>query len=364
MKSFLKKGVNLLLPNYLNDRYKRKLNKQYVKERSHFIGRKKIVYVLTTPPSHTNIGDQAQVLAIKKWFEKYFPEVPVLEVEKQDCLDKIDLLKKIIHDDDLIFIHSGGNLGDRHMWSERGRRSIVKHFPENKIIQLPQTIYFSDTRDIDSELANSKEIYNNHKDLTILARDPKSEVLGLQYFPDKMKFAIPDFVLSIDNIYPINVDVKKGSVLFCLRNDNESVFENKHREELYSLVSPFKYEIYDTTLDRFIYEHTRKTEIINLLEYFASFEAIITDRYHGLIFSTIVKKPTIVLPTDDHKLSSAIEWFSDIPYIKMLKMNSTHLLKKELQAIIDLESDYVEDWNKKYFKHLKTKLGLDEYFKD
>lgn len=39
------------------------------------------------------------------------------------------------------------------------------------------------------------------------------------------------------------------------------------------------------------------------------YRLVITDRYHGAIFSQIVSTPTIVLSSADHKLSSGVKWF-------------------------------------------------------
>ena len=45
------------------------------------------------------------------------------------------------------------------------------------------------------------------------------------------------------------------------------------------------------------------------LVYYSKFQLIITDRYHGTIFSLIAGTPVIVLKTTDHKLSSGVKWF-------------------------------------------------------
>lgn len=49
----------------------------------------------------------------------------------------------MLNDDDLIFLQGGGNLGDKWLNEERLRRTIIESFPNNKIVILPQTIYFS-----------------------------------------------------------------------------------------------------------------------------------------------------------------------------------------------------------------------------
>jgi exopolysaccharide biosynthesis predicted pyruvyltransferase EpsI len=144
---------------------------------------KKIIYTITPSPSLRNVGDHAQVIAIKKWFMENFNEYLVLEFDKNEIYKYLNLIKKIVNEDDLIFLHSGGNFGDRSLWSEGARRSIINNFPKNKIISLPQTIFFSNTQKGRKELEKTKHICNNHKDLTIIARDSYSFKLAKNYFP-------------------------------------------------------------------------------------------------------------------------------------------------------------------------------------
>ena len=46
-----------------------------------------------------------------------------------------------------------------------------------------------------------------------------------------------------------------------------------------------------------------------ILQQFAKYQVVITDRYHGTIFSQIVNTPVIVISSTDHKLSSGVKWF-------------------------------------------------------
>jgi hypothetical protein len=43
---------------------------------------KNIFYTITPPESLDNIGDHAQVIGIKKWFDQYFSEYRVVELDK------------------------------------------------------------------------------------------------------------------------------------------------------------------------------------------------------------------------------------------------------------------------------------------
>src|SRR5947199_10736707 len=45
--------------------------------------------------------------------------------------------------EDCLLIHGGGNFGDLYTKHQNFKNTIVKKFPNNKIIILPSTIYFS-----------------------------------------------------------------------------------------------------------------------------------------------------------------------------------------------------------------------------
>lgn len=58
-----------------------------------------------------------------------------------------------------------------------------------------------------------------------------------------------------------------------------------------------------------IWDRKREELIRSMLRTFSRFQVVITDRYHGTIFSQIVNTPVVVLSTADHKLSSGVKWF-------------------------------------------------------
>jgi len=317
-----------------------------------FHRKKKIIYVITPPPKLRNIGDHAQVLGIKKWFNDHFPEYLILEFDKDQTTRYINTIKLITSKDDLIFLHSGGNLGDRGLWSERARRSVIQKFPENTIISLPQTIYFSDTDKGKDELNISKKIYNSHKDLTIIARDEHSFKFAQEYFPSCKTFCCPDFVLYLNKFQR----QKREKVLVCLRNDTESILDRNDRGNIITYIENLgeKYELYDTTIEHDILPEAREKEFDKAIKLFSSRKIVITDRFHGIIFSVISKTPCIALNTIDHKITDSVKWFKDLNYIFFTDnyMDIPHIFD-EITKIDDFNSI---DWRERYFNNLKYKL--------
>ena len=119
-------------------------------------------------PHHGNIGDNAIAVAEEEILYKYFGQEYKIYYMQEKFLDVCaNRVKKFINDEDIVLLHGGGNIGDTYERPEKGRREVIKIFPNNKIIIFPQTAYFSDTEEGRKELEISKQIYNNHKNLNL-----------------------------------------------------------------------------------------------------------------------------------------------------------------------------------------------------
>ena len=318
---------------------------------------KTIIYALTPPPQLANIGDQAQVVAIELWLKKHFPDYAVFEVDKNEAIYGQHLLNRFIKPDDLVFLHSGGNMGDRGIWSETGRRLMIKNFSENRIVSLPQTIYFSDTDEGRKQQAISQEIYACHSNLTIIGRDRESAQLAEKLFPTAQVLVVPDFVLSLklEDLGLRSVAAIEGKILACLRVDDESVLTPDERESIAKSLGE-KTTLTDTTLSKPINADNRMAIIREYVETVLEHEAVVTDRFHGLIFSVIAKRPTVVLRTVDHKLTSAIEWFNTTSFVTFSP--SPDLIEEKLKQVRADEVMECPDFCAEYFDKLPEKLGL------
>lgn len=316
---------------------------------------KKIIYAITPPPHLDNIGDHAQVIGIKKWFDEYFSEYEVLEVDKNQTNDYISALRHLIDDGDVIFLHSGGNMNDRSLWSEGARRKVIRNFRQTPIIQLPQTVYFSDTERGRQELKNSKQVYNSHQNLTIVARDPVSHDYVQDYF-DVQNDVCPDFALMVDAEDYIQDGGQRSGVMLCLRRDEESDVTAEEKKWLLDAIQESGYDStqFDTTLDEPIPKDQRETFLADTLRRFAEHDLVITDRFHGMIFSVITKTPCIAIDTVDHKISSSSEWF-DMYGKKVRYVDEINAVPDLIEETADGElSEF--DWETEYFSKLAESI--------
>jgi pyruvyl transferase EpsI len=313
------------------------------------------IYALTPTATLRNIGDHAQVVAIERWLMRHYPGHPIVELDKGMVLSCIDVLKARVTPKDLIFLHSGGNLGDRGRWSEAARRTMVSAFPDNRIVSLPQTIFFSDTPLGRHERDISSTIYGRHRRLTVIGRDEVSGELAAQLFPHAQIATVPDFVLSLKaedfglqtNVVPTN------RIMACLRQDNESVIAETTRHALARSLG--EATLFDTTLDRDIGPMDRAQVLRETLNLFLQHKAVVTDRFHGLIFSVICRKPTVLLRTIDHKLTSAVAWFKDIPNVQFC--DSVADVGPQLQRVLSTPVEQYPDFNGLYFDRLPALIA-------
>jgi pyruvyl transferase EpsO len=125
----------------------------------------------------------------------------------------------------IILLQGGGNFGDIWREHQEFRIRILKDFPDNKIILLPQSIHY-DSKDI---LLEDAEEFNCHKYLTMCFRDKKSLEVADKYFKNSRNILMPDMSFNVDFVLWKNYirPVIKNKILFLNRKDCEkSVNEN------------------------------------------------------------------------------------------------------------------------------------------
>lgn len=320
--------------------------------------KKKILYALTPHPGLANVGDQAQAVAINLWLREEFPEYEVFELDKNSCnLTTLSEFSRYFNEDDLVVLHSGGNLGDRGIFSETRRRHVIYCFPQVPVVSLPQTIFFSDTEVGQKEKRRSSALYQAHPKLMVVGRDQQSGALAKELFPEASIKIVPDFVLSLNREdFSSSSGTNDGAptkqkLMLCLRNDPEGILNS---EEKAALAKRLGGEVtqFDTTLDHPIPRKERSKVIEDTLALFDQHEAVVTDRFHGVIFGVLLGKPVVVLPTVDHKLVSAIEWFSDVENVVLSSAENAH---EDLKRVLEMESSGI-DWKKKHFTPLANEI--------
>jgi pyruvyl transferase EpsO len=123
-----------------------------------------------------------------------------------------------------ILLQGGGNLGDLWCDHQQFREEIIQKYPNHRIIILPQTIYFQE----DDNLQRAAKIFNNHRNLTIFVRDPRSYAVATKYFHNCQVFLSPDmaFMLAdLPGMQYLGFNWRSSKILYHCRDDKEIVQE-------------------------------------------------------------------------------------------------------------------------------------------
>ncbi|PIQ22765.1 MAG: polysaccharide pyruvyl transferase [Cytophagales bacterium CG18_big_fil_WC_8_21_14_2_50_42_9] len=166
-------------------------------------------YCLLDVPDHNNIGDQLIYQGELEYLKRLPYKMLYSANETYTRLNKIP-------EGCTILLHGGGNFGDLWRWFQTYRLNIIKHFPENKIIVLPQTVYYKNP----AILEQDAKVFNNHTDLTICVRDTTSYDILKKYCANSNILLVPDmaFCLNLDKYLNKN---KTHKALIFERKDQE-----------------------------------------------------------------------------------------------------------------------------------------------
>lgn len=306
---------------------------------------KPVVYYMCTP-IHPNLGDQAQMVCIQKWLSENYPNYQIVECCARTMpTNWLDIMKKNVKNTDVILVHSGYlfmNLStDVPMILD-----LVQNFLENKIILFPQTVNFPDKK----VEAKFEQGFAKHNDITLLCRDFVSYEKATAIFKNNKCIAFPDIVTSLIGTYKSNT-LRKG-VCLCLRNDKEKFYSDIELSSLANKLKPYGISRTDTTLKitSSNMNKNREYHIWRMVKKLSTAKVVITDRYHGTIFSVIANTPIIVINSTDHKLSSGVKWFPQDIFGKAIQyadsLDTAYLMAKDI-----LDNPNFTLSNPPYFKY-------------
>lgn len=302
---------DLRMSHYMNS------NKRNLRDAIKSRNKKNSIYLFCAP-THSNLGDQAQLMCWLRLFDLWYPDYEVICVPTlfRDFSTLRDI-RKNLRDDDLLYIHSGYLFFDPHP-ELPFILDIVRAFYDHPITILPQTVNI-----MESWMQNviGREL-DMHEDLTLYCRDEVSFERAKHLFNNVHLELKPDVVTSlIGDKRAAGKNTNRKGVMFCLRDDLEKLYSD---EELNSLMTQFSFTRVnrrDTTInaERWVWDKHRERMIQDIVDELATYEVVITDRYHGTILSAIANTPVIVINSSDHKLSSGVKWFDTNSYGKAVQ---------------------------------------------
>ena len=282
-------------------------------------------YVLLDLPNHKNIGDQLI----------YKGELDFLEDLSYKCISSSSNTFSFDRDikANTILLHGGGNFGDLYSLHQNYREKIIEEYPTKKIIIFPQSVHF----DSEKEVKRSSDIFNNHGNVTICARDQFSYDFLTQYFSNCNILMLPDMAFCSSYKRTLN---PTEEILIMKRLDFEIneldetnlkhnypeidwlTFEESPKESIISI-----YEKINNRISKIWYKAFNKSSVFGLLpirneekyikngvDFLSKYKFVITTRLHGHILSLLLGIPSIIVNNSYGKNKRFYEtWLQDIP---------------------------------------------------
>jgi len=247
----------------------------------------------------------------------------------------------------------GGNFTNLYSHSEKCRMDIISTWKDNKKIVFPQTIFFTNDKQGQQFLEQTKKVYVIDNNVVLTVREKFSYEFANKNYTCKIKL-IPDIVL-----YNTGLDCfsKRENVLFVLRDDKEKLLTVTEEESLKNLVEEFKLNIdrYDLQYTREFDREQAKTELqhVALIKYKKA-KLVITDRLHGMIVAAITGTPCIAFSNNNYKIEGSSKWLEHLPYIKFVaNVNDLAVIKKYAKELLELKETKYDNSNlMPYFKEI------------
>lgn len=278
-----------------------------------------------------NLGDHHIAISEIEYLKRYYTEVK--EVTASQYYKKRGKLIRTIKKNDLIVMTGGGNFGNIYPIAQDIKRDIVHFWRKNIKVIMPQTIFYSDNLEGKKESLIDSQIFTHNNHILLVCREMKSYQIGKELF-DCDIILTPDIVLTSKYL---NECIRKNRLLFCIRNDQESILCDDLKNEIYLMVKQYFDDIslYDTQKEYNISTLERENELKKAIREFQESKLVITDRLHGMIFSAVTSTPCIILGNYNHKIRGSYQWLSNLKYVRYA--NNLNDIKKNLDDRFWLE---------------------------
>ncbi len=293
----------------------------------------KMRIILMGSPEYNNLGDLAIAYSIKKIVNEILPDYQYVEIPED--IIKNGKLPSGITKKDLLLLVGGGNFGDVYIDQHNIRKRVLNRYKDHRIIVFPQTVFFSASHRGNVEKKELKRMIHNCKALSLYFREKKSYSKALELFDTSKIRICPDIVLY--NNYQ-NENLRKD-VLVCLRHDEESVMDDRDRQEILDCVFNLgrRVRMWDTCLAHGVSLAERDAVVEKGIREVSGYSLVVTDRLHCMIFCAITGTPCIALDNKNSKISSSYEWIKDLGFVSCV--DDISLLESEAQRLMQIYPD-------------------------
>lgn len=282
--------------------------------------------VILDIPHHSNVGDNAILLgelaALRRLGRR------VLHVRATPWCDSGRLRQRI--GSRPIVLHGGGNLGDLWPAHQRLRERILAEFPQHPIVQLPQSIAFSDPDSVE----RARTAFERHPRFTLLVRDRQSRAFAEGQLGTSAVLA-PDAAFALGRLRPRRAPTRR--LLVLARTDHEARADRRlprtpapedwlvagrgYRERVAQRLAaeldrrPGRTNAMGAALARaatWSWSGVASAHVRRGLDLLGSADVVVTDRLHAHILALLLGKPHVLVDNVSGKIRGFYEaWTSD-----------------------------------------------------
>ena len=248
-----------------------------------------------------------------------------------------------IGEDDVFLFHGGGNFGDLYPEHVNLLLHILKEYPRNQIVVLPQTVFFRDKRQKEMICSPMRK----HAKLSIFVRDlhsldelQKSGLNDITAMPDMAHHLvgklIPNPAIGADDpLYFIRRDEEGGNIPSTLAFDSRDAVDwvdcisPKDRIAfilLFRAVRGLRAVGSSITLYHLWYK-LRDSKVRSGVELLSRSTTIYTNRLHAVLLGLLLGRNVVAFDNSYGKLSEYYQtWLSEVPNLKFLKTDTSSYL--------------------------------------
>ena len=273
---------------------------------------------------HQNVGD---TLIMKGEFD-FLSTIKNVRCKEYTTMWSFGNRHPTISKDDLLIMRGSGSFGDIWPTAPNFWKFVMKNYPENPILFMPQTIHFDD----ESKLVEMADLINRHKKTTLCVRDKESLDIAQKFF-NCDSYLVPDMAFYMNGKFPsIPHNSNPCRALLVKREDKERkssiLIENILKEKnivvsdwptfnKHDVIKKIKQNLFDHKFyglyDTFI-KHIYCAYIIKQgVNFLKPFSKVYATRMHAGILALMMGKETVFIDNNYGKLRKIYEtWLSDV----------------------------------------------------
>ncbi len=279
--------------------------------------------VYLDPPIHLNVGD----LLINIGTERFLTDHG-RRIDHRFSLLDYEKFQHLIQKHHVLVFHGGGNLGDVWPNHEPLRQALLRKFPRNKAVILPQTVHVKNLE----RVAEFSGAYRDHEDCIIFTRDRRSHALVTEDFKVRSEL-MPDLAHHLWGAADFPAFTPASGELVLLRKDVEAGARSAQLtyidwDNLVTRGQYLRHKVlsYGMALNPFgglqapllkMWYAERDAIVHHCVDAFEAYASVSTDRLHGIILSLLLGKAVTMQDNNYGKLSTySNAWLGGLPVVR------------------------------------------------